>query len=321
MDIYEIIKNSLKQLDYNPEVINGDNPLVGGGKYERFVFVGMGGSALAPDVLKIIKPEIDLIIHRDYGLPSLPDQILAKCLIVLNSYSGNTEEVLDAFNVALKKKLPMAVITVGGRLLELAKENGVPFIQMPDLGLQPRLAVGLNLRAVFKITGQDKEIEMLSQLKFDGESRGKEVAEKIKGFIPIIYSSRKNGSLAYLWKIKINEFVKRPSFSNVFPEINHNEMAGFYGDKISNLLNNNFGFIFLKDTEDGPRVLKRMETMEKILKDRNFPVEVVEISNSNNLQKVFSVLNLSDWMAYYLAKESGTDPADISMIEEFKKLI
>ena len=119
MEFIESIKSLQKQLQYQPELVNGEKL----GKYERFIFVGMGGSALAPDLLRVSNPELDILIHRDYGLPDLPDKVLQNSLIILNSYSGNTEEVLSAFKLAIEKNLAVAAVSVGGKLLQLASEN------------------------------------------------------------------------------------------------------------------------------------------------------------------------------------------------------
>ncbi len=318
MEFVESIKSLQKQLQYQPELVNGDKL----GKYERFIFVGMGGSALAPDLLRVSNPELDIVIHRDYGLPDLPDKVLQNSLIVLNSYSGNTEEVLDAFKLALSKGLSVAAISVGGKLLELARQNSAPYIEMPDWGLEPRVALGLNFKALLKVLGQDEALDMVSRVKLeDNEKMGKELAEKLRGFVPIIYSSRKNGPLAYTWKVKINETAKKPSFSNVFPELNHNEMAGFHAGEVSKLLSQNFHFIFLKDTADNLRISKRMEVTAKLFQKQKLSVETVELARDNVFVKIFSSLQLADWVSYYIAKEYGIDPADISAIEEFKRLI
>ncbi len=318
MNIYEAIKNFGKQLEYQPEVINGDKL----GKFERFIFVGMGGSALAPDLLKVSNPELDILIHRDYGLPNLPDKVLQNSLIILNSYSGNTEEVLDAFKLALSKNLPMAAISIGGKLLELARQNSISYVEMPDWELEPRLALGLNLKALLKILGKDKELDMISKVQLpDQEKMGKELAKNLRGFVPVIYSSRKNGPLAYAWKVKINETSKKPSFANVFPELNHNEMAGFHHSEVSKLLSQNFHFIFLKDPADNPKILKRMEVTGKLFQNQKLNVETIELAGDDVFTKIFSSLQLADWVSYYIAKEYGIDPADISTIEEFKRLI
>lgn len=318
MNIYESIKGFNKQLQYEPEIVNGEKL----GKHERFIFVGMGGSALGPDLLRVSNPELDILIHRDYDLPDLPEKVLQNSLIVLNSYSGNTEEVLNAMGEVVKKGLSAVAVSIGGKLLELAKENGLPYVQLPDWDLEPRMALGLSLRALLKVLGQDKSLDMVSKIKFsDQEQIGKKLAEKLRGFVPVIYSSRKNGPLAYLWKVKINETAKKPSFSNVFPELNHNEMVGFHTNDVSKLLSQNFHFIFLRDETDNPRILKRMDVTAKLFQNQKLNVETIELVGDNVYAKILSSLQLADWASYYIAKEYGIDPADISVIEEFKKSI
>ncbi len=321
MEFTEAIKSLQKQLQYQPELVNGDKL----DKYERYIFIGMGGSALAPDLLRISNPELDVLIHRDYGLPDLPKKALQSSLIILNSYSGNTEEVLDAFKLALDKGLSVAAVSVGGKLLELARQNLTPYVEMPNWGLEPRMALGLNFRALLKVLKQDDALTTVSKLQLSEagllEKAGKELAEKLRGFVPIIYSSRKNGPLAYAWKVRINETAKKPSFSNVFPELNHNEMAGFHPSEVSKLLSQNFHFIFMKDETDNPRILKRMEVAAKLFQNQKLKVETVELNGDSIFAKIFSSLQLADWVSYYIAKEYNIDPADVSMIEEFKKLI
>ena len=284
MSIYEAIKSLQKQLEYRPEFVNGEKL----DRYERFIFVGMGGSALAPDLLRVSNPELDILIHRDYGLPDLPDKVLQNSLIILNSYSGNTEEVLSAFKLALSKNLSMAAVSIGGKLLELARQNSIPYIEIPDWGLEPRMALGLNLKALLRVLGQNQAIDTISKIQLvDSEKTGQEIAEKLRGFVPVVYSSRKNGPVAYAWKVKINETSKKPSFSNVFPELNHNEMAGFHPSEVSKLLSQNFHFVFLRDETDNPRILKRMEVMAKLFKNQKLNVEIVELSGDDVFSKIF----------------------------------
>jgi len=233
----------------------------------------------------------------------------------------------------------MAMVSIGGKLLEFARQNSIPYIEMPNWGLEPRLALGLNFKALLKILKQERALDMVPKVQFpDQEKIGKELAEKLRGFVPIIYSSRKNGPIAYSWKVKINETAKKPSFANVFPELNHNEMAGFHPSEVSKLpsyddhhkgdcsayarlLSQNFYFVFLKDSADNPRILKRMEATAKLFQNQKLNVETMELVGNDVFTKIFSSLQLADWVAYYIAKEYGIDPADISTIEEFKKQI
>jgi len=320
--MYEAIKNFNKQFLYEPEIKNQETLI----KKSSFVAVGMGGSAHALLLLKTWKPELDITIHRDYGLPNIPIEELKNKLIILSSYSGNTEEVIDAFQKAKDKNLAMAVIATGGKLLSLAEENNVPYIKLPATGIQPRSALGFSIKAFLKFIGEEDELKKIDILATtlnptDYEKNGKTLAEKMKNHIPVIYTSNRNLSLAYIWKIKLNETGKIPAFYNIFPELNHNEMNGFDVKDSTKELCNKFHFIILKDTEDNPKILKRMEVLEKLYKNRNLQIETIELKEKDIWHKIFSSLILADWVAYYTALGYGLDPEQVPMVEEFKKLI
>ena len=319
--MYEAIKNFNKQFLYEPEIKNQENFV----KKSGLVVIGMGGSALAPLLLKTWKPELDIIIHRDYGLPEFLGDFIDK-LVILSSYSGNTEEVVDAFKKAKAENLNMAIISTGGKLLSLAKENNVPYIELPNTGIQPRLALGLSIKAFLKFMGEEDELKKISALATtlnpsDYENDGKMLAQKIKNHIPVIYSSNNNSSIIYNWKIKLNETGKIPAFHNVFPELNHNEMTGFDIKDSTRELSSKFHFIILKDEKDNPEIFKRMAVLKKLLKDRNLQVEEIELTGKDTWHKIFSSLVLADWTAYYTALEYGLEPEQVPMVEEFKKLI
>ena len=154
----EDIKNFAKQFEYEPEIENEE----GLGKFSRFVVVGMGGSNHPTGLLKIWKPDLDIIVHRNYGLPAVPEKDLKSSLIILSSYSGNTEEVIDAFHESGKRGLVRAVVSTGGRLLDLAKKEKTPFIKIPENKIQPRLALGLIFKALLKAMGQEEALRRAS---------------------------------------------------------------------------------------------------------------------------------------------------------------
>lgn len=322
MAIYDAIKNLNKQFEFEPKIENQDRWQ----KFEKFVVAGMGGSHLAADLLGAWIPESDILIHQDYGLPQVSDRELASRLIVASSYSGNTEEVLDAYAKAKEKNLVLAAISVGGKLLEKAKEDGVPYIAIPDTGIQPRSAVGFMFRALLKVMGKERELAESGKLvkEFNPpafEDSGRTLAEKLKNRMPVVYTSVRNEALAKNWRVRFHETGKIPAYYNVFPELNHNEMNGFDAVDATRLLSERIHFVFLRDSEDHPRILRRMEITGKLYRDRSFPVEVVEMRGKTRLEKIFSSVSLADWAAYYTAKQYGTDPEEVPMVEEFKKLI
>ena len=140
MSLKTAIQDFPKQFSYQPVVENGDKLA----QATKFLVAGMGGSNHQTDILLAWQPYLDMIVRRDYGLPVLHDQ---SRLIICCSYSGNTEEVIDALEQARQRNLAVAVITIGGRLLELAKQYGLPYIQIPDTGIQPRSHASLTAAA------------------------------------------------------------------------------------------------------------------------------------------------------------------------------
>ena len=322
MGIKEAIKNFNKQFEYELKIENGGELR----HFDKFIVVGMGGSHLAAGLLKVWDQYFDVVIHKDYGLPALSDKELKERLVVLSSYSGNTEEVIDAFNEAIEKNLACAVISIGGRLIELAKKYSRPYIKMPDTGIQPRLALGFSFRALLKLMGQDEAFheagELAKSLKpADFEKAGRALAKQLKGFTPVIYSSSRNLPIARNWKIEFNETGRIPAFYNAFPELNHNEMAGFDVRPKTKQLSARFCFVLLQDESDHPRIKKRMAALKQFYKNRNLVVESVKLNGKDGFYKIFSSLILADWAAYFTAKVYGVEAEQVPMVEKFKNRI
>ena len=260
------------------------------------------------------------------GLPLLSKKRFGNALFIASSYSGNTEEVVDFAENAFAARYNLAVIATGGRLIEFARKNGLPYIKMPDTGIQPRNALGFSMLSLVKLVGDDDALfelhELGSKLRPSGpKEQGEVLAGELQGKIPVIYSSRANLAIAYNWKIKFNESAKIPAFYNVFPELNHNEMNGFDALGKAKELSSRFHFTFLEDADDQPRIMRRMEVLAKLYLERGLPVKVVTLSGETIFEKIFNSLMLADWTAFSLAKIYGNEPALVPMVEEFKKLI
>jgi len=327
--ILDDIKNYAKQFEYEPLVENAPKLatiMARLKKHKKFIVCGMGGSHLAADLLKSWHPELDIIVWSNYGLPPLGDAELKERLIIASSYSGGTEETIDAFNAAKAKRLDIAVIAARGKLITLAQKHNAPYVQLPDFHQQPRMATGLSLMGLLALMGERTWMAEAKQLAIAlhpsrEDHRGKDLAKHLHDSVPVIYASARNTALAYNWKIKFNETGKVPAFYNIVPELNHNEMTGFDAKTKTLPLSRHFHFVFLKDGADDPRIIKRMSVMEKLLKDRGFKVEVIFLQGKNEIQKLFNSLILADWTAYHTAKLYGVDPQEVPMVEEFKKLI
>jgi glucose/mannose-6-phosphate isomerase len=315
MSFYETIRNYPKQFEYEPKVI-GDLPR----NAQYFIISGVGGSHLAADILKDFFNNI--FVHKNYGLPSLPKEILEKNLVIALSHSGNTEETIDSFETARKRKLAIVAVSTNGKLLELAKKYKIPYIELPGKDIQPRLALGYHIMALLKIVDADKIItdsfkRLSKNTEIDKlEKLARKIYPRLKNKIPVIYSSEKNEFLAYNFKIKFNETSKIPAFYNVFPELNHNEIELLEHKKQP------FVFIFLYDKNDHPRIQKRIGITEKIFKNKRLDVIKIDInSDKSRAHDIFSTLILGDFISYYLAKFYNKDPEKVEIIEKFKEMI
>ncbi len=320
--MYNAIKNFSGQFEYNPD-IKFVSRLKGVG---TIVVVGMGGSAIAAELIRAWKPSFEIIVHKDYGLPMLSDAQIKNCLVLISSYSGNTEEALSAFQEATERGMSVASISTGGQLLDWSEKFGVPHVQIPDTGIQPRSAIGFMVVATLKLLRDERGLAEISELAqtikpLQWEDEGRWIAEKLKGYVPLCYASTRNQVVAYNWKIKFNETGKIPAFYNVFPELNHNEMTGFDVNDSTRQLSEKNCFVLLSDNEDHQKIIKRMGKFEEVVRDRGLQVLTVPLKGRTRIEKIFSSLILADWASYYIAQTYGLEPEAVPMVEEFKKLI
>jgi len=309
------------------------NPPPGEG-IARIAFVGMGGSGMAGDLLRVLLEEaagMPISVHKGYRLPSLlgPDT-----LAFLISYSGNTEETLSALEDAKYLGCRIVAITCGGKLLEMARGYDFPYIVVPE-GLQPRAALGyLSLPAAAVIEKLDiiqgfvkVAYDAVDYLKGKSEEWGrlspsernfaKRLAARLGDRIPVIYGT--DGILAtaaYRWKCQFNENSKVPAFCNVLPEMNHNEIVGWHRlDDMASKVE----AVFLVDDEDMDRVTKRVEITADILEEKVGGVTVIHVGGKTRTEKLLSAVYLGDFVSSYLALVRGVDPTPVESIALLKR--
>lgn len=313
----------VEQFEWEPQITNEEKIKEGG--YKNYVLGGMGGSHLAAELLHTYKPGINLYIHRDYGIPAYDDEFCDNSLFIASSYSGNTEEVVDFLDEVYSKGYDVLVIAIGGKLIEFAEANGLPYIQIPDTGIQPRSALGYSILSIASVVLPEAMEELKSMAEIlqpeSLKEEGFNLAESLGEKIPVIYTSTKNKAIGYNWKIKMNETGKIPAFCNVLPELNHNEMQGFDPESGGAAKNNvdNFHFFLIHDPEDHLRIAKRMEVIEGLLQEKGYPVTRLYLEGEFPFEKIFRSLILADWFSLGVTQKNGSEPEQVPMIEEFKK--
>ena len=305
-----------EQCEYVPVIENKEKL----GNYTRFVVMGMGGSNIAAEFIKAVDPLCDITIHRDYGVPFYLKND-GNTLIVISSYSGNTEETLDAYRVAREKEFPIVVITQGGELLSWAQEDYVPYIALPHIVDQPRMAVILSLKALcacIKNTKALEEIKKCGTIDFKAcEFKGRELAELLRDKVPLIWSSLRSKGIGYFWKIHCNETAKIPAFSNILPEATHNEIEQW--DNQKNHLVQNMYPIILVDAHDDPRIVKRFEIVKALYEEHNIAFSLIEMKEDEFLPSLIGLIAVGAYMAWNLGEYYAVDQRRVPLIENLKQ--
>ncbi|MCK4521762.1 MAG: SIS domain-containing protein, partial [Nanoarchaeota archaeon] len=102
---------------------------------DRIIITGMGGSALPGEILKsyLWHFKMPIEVNKNYFLP---EYVNSRTLVFAISYSGNTEETIEAYRNAYRKNCKIIAITSGGKLAELAGKFKKDLVMVKS-GLQP----------------------------------------------------------------------------------------------------------------------------------------------------------------------------------------
>lgn len=297
----------------------------------NIAILGMGGSSIAGEMLKHLLGEeltVPVTVCRDYDIPNF---INKNSLVLVVSYSGETEETISAFNQALEKKANIITFSSGGALKELSAKNNIYYVEVPK-GYMPRAALAylfFPLLEVFiklnLLSNKYKETEELFNLlkflhkswKFDTpteQNLAKKIALRFHNKIPVIYTNDGYlSSVALRWKNQINENSKAFAHINCFPELLHNEVAAY----TKNLpVYENLSVIFLIDAEY-KNVIRQTIALKQVIQ-KYLPILEINPFGNTKLEKMFSLTYLGDFVSVYLAYLYQQDPTPIQLIERIK---
>jgi len=288
--------------------------------YKGIVFCGMGGSGIigtfASKWLEHRGFKKPTFVVKGYELPSFVDEdFLVFCI----SYSGNTEETLSNFEEAIKKGVKPVCITSNGNLMERAKEEGCEVYEVPK-GFQPRYALGFMLSKLLNILGVDKDEledakENLKENLENLKEKGREIANRLFGYIPVIYSTPLTSHIAERWKGQINENAKTPAYFAVLPEMHHNEVVGWSNSE----LRNKFVYLLMFNEKDHHRVKLRVDITKKILEDFGIVPILLKGEGNSYLSRSLYLTHLADWVSVFLAELYGYDPVPVKIIDKIKE--
>jgi glucose/mannose-6-phosphate isomerase len=291
------------------------------------VVCGMGGSAIGGDLGRAIigsRAGRPLRVVRGYDLvPWMSNDALVLCA----SYSGNTEETLSCYARAGELGAPRVVLSTGGELARLAREDGVPVIGVPS-GMQPRAAVVYMTIATLHCAAAAGVCESLAA-EAEGatalltalaeewgpdaaeDSGAKSLAHALDGTVPVIYGAGITAAVASRWKTQINENAMQPALSATLPEANHNDICAW--DRTDEF--GRWSAVLLDDAELHPQLRKRVELTAGVIGDA---AHTVETRGTTAAERVLSSVFLGDLVSVYMAALAGVDPTPVAVLERFK---
>ena len=297
---------------------------------EHVLVLGMGGSGIAGDVVQAVASPfmpVPITVVKGYEAPHFVSEGTL-CFVV--SYSGNTEETVEAAQSAVAAGARMVVLSSGGELADMAHAWEAPHIQLPDIPM-PRAGIGavsipplLVLERVGLFPGAAQYVaEAVDQLKrrrdelIQEGSVAQRLAEAIGRTVPIAYGGDAIGEVAaYRFKCQVNENAKAPAFSGAVPEMCHNEIAGWgqHGDVTRQVMT---AVRFRHDFEH-PQVARRFDLTRDVLDEVVHAVLEVRAQGEGALAQLFDLVLQGDFASLHLASLAGVDPGPIPVLDDLK---
>lgn len=303
----------------------GQTAKIGKNKFpiRNVLITGLGGSGIGGTIISnILKDDLQVpvLINKEYQIPAYVNE---NTLVIVSSYSGNTEETMSAMLQAFKKNAQIVCITSGGLIKEYADTNDIDYVLI-DGGSPPRAAFGQSFMQIFFILYylgllENKFIEytqsainLLEQEEESIKLIAKSYADRLSGKIPVIYADAKFEGVAIRFRQQINENAKMLCWHHVVPEMNHNELVG-WRDK-----NDNIVVVFLRNQFDFERNQERMEFVKEVV--TNYVSDVIEIESKGNtdIERALYLIHLTDWVSCFLADLKGVDAIEIDVINKLK---
>jgi len=302
---------------------------------KNIIISGLGGSAIGGELLKDYTrntAKVSIEVTREYHLPAYADK---NSLVILASYSGDTEETLSAFIDAIKRKCMIYCISSGGNLVKYSKKLNIPHLQVRG-GMQPRVALPHMVIPMIKcmekinmapkiseeiaetITLVDKISKDNAPEKLTNENFTKSLAENLKDTVPVIYGSGIYRGVALRFKQQFNENAKTPAKCEYFSELNHNETMGW--EQVRNLAKF-FSIILIRDKAEPLEISTRIEITKTLMRPTMPKIHEIWVEGKTNLAKMLSTILVADFTSIYLALLRGLDPTPVNTVATMKEKI
>jgi glucose/mannose-6-phosphate isomerase len=314
-------------------------PLPSRDDIDNVLVLGMGGSGVAGDLLPVVAGPfmpVPVVVVKGYEPPSYVNE---RTLVFAVSFSGDTEETIDAASTAAALGGRIIAVTQGGQLRDLASSWTAPIVPIPATIPMPRAGLGavaipamviLERIGLFPGAGHwiEAAVQQLTARRdqlFSDAAAGvpaagnpaELLARKIGRTLPIVYGGGGIGAVAASrWKTQYNENAKVPAFSNAVPELCHNELAGWgqHGD----LTRQVFSLVFLRHDHEHPQIMRRFDLLREQLLEVVQDVHEVRAEGEGALAQLLDLALLGDLVSLHAAAQEDLDPGPVPALDLMK---
>jgi glucose/mannose-6-phosphate isomerase len=295
-------------------------------KFDNILICGMGGSGIGGKlVASWVESELNCPINfcQDY---SIPNYVNKNTLVIGSSNSGNTEETLSAVAQAHDKGAAIIGICTGGELKAFCNKWNYECIITPG-GNPPRTALAYSIVQLIHVFGELglTNTELITEYATTNnllvknsdaiKSEAKKLAEFVNGNRLMIYAETKDEAIAIRARQQFNENSKVLCNHHTIPEMNHNELVGWYGGT------GDFAVLFLNTGDWHEKNLKRLAFSKKVIAGKTSKIYELETQGNTQIERALYMIHIIDWASLYIAEMNDVDSIYIGVIDDLKNML
>jgi glucose/mannose-6-phosphate isomerase len=300
------------------------------------VVAGMGGSVLGTDVVKTLfndQLKVPVIVAPGYTVPAFVNH---QTLVIVSSYSGNTEETFSAAQDALAKGAKLLGITTGGKIADFFSAHNLPILVYDPIYNPSKIAhMGLGYSifgqmALFAKAGlislEEEDYQQVlaaianTHLKASvGVTQERNLA-KVFAFnvinkIPVVTVAEHLEGAAHVFSNLLNEVAKTFAEYRVVPELNHHLMEGLQFPESSDAV---LEFITFHSSLYHKQNQLRMQLTEEVIDRNGLEFLSHHMESTTKIGQVFEFITLGAYSAFYLAMLNDQNPVLLPNVDWFK---
>lgn len=322
MMMKELIQSFAKQLSEAMDIGSKANFSIPKGNIANVFISGLGGSGIGGSIVTQLTDgeiQVPVCVGKDYFIPAW---VNSSTLMIISSYSGNTEETLQAMEAGIKQGAQIVCISSGGRVIEIAKQNGYNHILIPG-GNPPRACLAYSLTQLLFVlhayhlisdSFKDSFHKAIQIIRTEEENiiqETRHIASQLKGKIPVIYSAASYEGVAIRLRQQINENSKMLCWHHVLPEMNHNELVGWTEKQ------EHIAVLLFRAEDDFDRTQKRMELTKGVI-EKYAPVYTIYAKGADRFQRSLYLIHWGDQLSWYLSELTNCDAMEVNVINFLK---